>query len=309
MRIMLSEKLANAWSSFSRLHIAVRIPFFAVAWPFLLGLYIFSRGKNSAVNYSALVALVIFLQIPWLTSMAEIANFGQSQISDNATTQKVETSEEVTSEPSPTASPVIKVAYGALTTNCDDYFMTGTLEVKNLGNIPISGRAELPVSTYEKFMIPLSGVFLDLPPESSTVITLEGGEGCKKGQVVGKPVTVFTIPGTENQGTLNLLNAFEWKSISAVCDKGSGLVRLKATATNTTSYTLTAGIQAYLANGPLSQGQKDAGVRGTSYFGTIYKILAGESREIDFGYGDSCIKGKVGFDGPYFTEFETVFTY
>ena len=306
---MLSEKLGNAWSLFSRLHIAVRIPLFAVAWPFLLGLSVFSRGKNSAVNYSVLVALVIFLQIPWLTSMAEIANFGQSQISDNTTTQKVDTSEEAASEPSPTASPVIEVAYGAVTTNCDDYFMTGTLEVKNLGNIPISGRAELPVSTYEKFMIPLSGVFLDLPPESSTVINLEGGEGCKKGQVVGKPVTVFTIPGTENLSTLNLLNAFEWKFVSAVCDKGSGFVRLKAIATNTTSYTLTAGIQAYLANGPLSQGQKDAGVRGTSYFGTIYKILAGESREIDFGYGDSCIKGRTGFDGPYFTEFETVFTY
>jgi hypothetical protein len=309
MKTVLNERLSSAWSSFSRLHLALRIPLFGLAWPVLLGLYVFSRGKNSAVNYGALVALVIFLQIPWLTSMADLVNVGEDKTTNIAITQQGKPSDEVTSEPSPTASPIIDVAYGAVTTNCDNYFMTGTLEVTNLGNIPISGRAELPVSTYEKFIIPLSGVFLDLPPESSTIIALEGGEGCKKGQVVGKPSTVFTIPGTENLETLNLLNAFEWKSVSAVCDKGSGFVRLKATATNLTHYTLTAGIQAYLANGPLSQGQKDAGVRGNSYFGTIYKLEAGKSREIDFGYGDSCIKGRTGFDGPYFTEFETVFTY
>lgn len=309
MKTVLGERLSSSWPSISRLHLAIRIPLFVLAWPVLLGLYLFSRGKNRAVSYGALVALVVFLQIPWLTSMAEITNFGQGQTREGTSPQQQEIFSEVTSEPTPTASPIINVEYGAVTTNCDEYFMTGTLVVKNLGNIPISGRAEIPVSTYEKFIIPLSGVFLDLPPDSSTVIALEGGEGCKKGQVVGKPSTVFTIPSSENLQTLNLLSAFEWKSVSAVCDKGSGFVRLKATATNTTSYTLTAGIQAYLANGPLSQGQKDAGVRGTSYFGTIYKILAGESREIDFGYGNSCIKGRTGFDGPYFTEFETVFTY
>jgi hypothetical protein len=309
MKNVLDERLSSAWFSFSRLHLALRIPLFGLAWPVLLGLYIFSRGKNSALNYGALVALVIFLQIPWITSMAEVVNVSKSETTNSAMPQEREPSEEVTVEPSPTSSPVIEVAYGAVTTNCDNYFMTGSLEVKNLGNIPISGRAEIPVSTYEKFIIPLSGVFLDLPPDSFTVIALEGGEGCKKGQVIGKPATVFTIPSQEKLQTLNQLDAFVWTNVKAVCDAPSGLVRLRASARNNSEFTLTAGIQAYLANGPLSQGQIDAGARGTSYFGTIYKLAPGETREVDFGYGDGCMKGKKGFDGPYFTEFETRFTY
>ena len=108
---------------------------------------------------------------------------------------------------------------------------------------------------------------------------------------------------------VNLWDAFKWSNVSAVCDAPSGLVRLKATALNTTTFELTAGIQAYLANGPLSDGLKKAGFKGTSYFATIDRLKPGESQIVDFGYGDSCIKGRKGFDGPYFTEFETIFTY
>ena len=158
-------------------------------------------------------------------------------------------------------------------------------------------------------MIPLSGVFLDLPPDSFTVISLEGGEGCKKGQVIGEPSTVFTIPSDENLKTLNQLNAFEWSAVKASCDGPSERVSLKATARNVSEFTLTAGIEAHVANGPLSQGQIDAGLKGTSFLGTIYRLGPGETREISFGYGDSCIKGKKGFDGPYTTQFETRFTY
>ena len=310
MKTKLIHTLENAWGNFSNLHLALRLPLFAIAWPVLLGLYLFSRGRNTKVNSGVLIALIIFLQIPWLSSIADLANIDRSSVSssveesnsDNSTKEELIT-------PSPKVSPVINLAYGAVTTDCTDYFMTGTLEVRNSGNTPISGRAEIPVSTYEKFMIPLSGIFLDLPPDSFTVISLEGGEGCKKGQKIGKPATVFTIPSQENLRTLNQLNAFEWTNVKATCDGPSGFVRLKASARNTSEFTLTAGIEAYLANGPLSQGQIDAGARGNSYFGTIYKLGPGETGEVDFGYGDSCIKGKKGFDGPYFTEFETRFTY
>jgi len=316
MRTKTLQALAVGWEKFANLHLALRLPIIFIAWPILLGLYVFSRSKNEIVNFTVFFSLIVFFQIPWIASIAERADLNRSSISTSGEESKSKESTKVgtdekeeSASPSPTLSPVIDLSYGAITTDCTNYFMTGTLEVKNSGNTPISGRAEIPVSTYEKFMIPLSGAFLDLPPGSSTTILLEGGEGCKKGQVIGKPSTVFTIPSQNNMETLNQLDAFEWSAVKAVCDKGSGRVRLKATARNTSEFTLTAGIQGYLANGPLLQGQIDAGNKGTSFFATIYKLDPGENREIDFGYGDGCIKGKKGFDGPYFTQFETRFTY
>ena len=316
MRTKTLQALGAGWGNFGNLHLALRLLIIVIAWPILLGLYVFSRSKNAIINFTAFFLLIVFFQIPWIASIVEQANLtpmststsGEKSKSKDLPKVEKEEKEEFTS-PSPTVSPVIDLSYGAITTDCTNYFMTGTLEVKNSGNTSISGRAEIPVSTYEKFKIPLSWIFLDLPPGSSTTILLEGGEGCKKGQVIGKPSTVFTIPSQGNLETLNQLDAFEWSSVKAVCDKGSGRVRLKASARNTSEFTLTAGIQGYLANGPLSQGQIDAGNKGSSFFGTIYKLEPGETREIDFGYGDGCIKGKKGFDGPYLTQFETRFTY
>ena len=310
MRTRLLQALENAWSNFSNFHLAIRLPLFAFAWPILLGLYLFSRSSNNKVNGGVLLALVIFLQAPWLSSIAEFANFDSSRISSGIKelTPNISGNNE-SATPTPSVSPVVSVSYGAVTTDCTDYYMGGTLEVRNSGNTRVSGRAEIPVTTYEKFMIPLSGVFLDLPPDSFTVISLEGGEGCKKGQVIGEPSTVFTIPSDENLKTLNQLNAFEWSAVKASCDGPSERVSLKATARNVSEFTLTAGIEAHVANGPLSQGQIDAGLKGTSFLGTIYRLGPGETREISFGYGDSCIKGKKGFDGPYTTQFETRFTY
>jgi hypothetical protein len=310
MNTKVLRALESAWGKFSNLHIAIRVPIYVFLWPVLLGLYLFSRGRNNKVNAGVLLALIIFLQVPWLSSIAEFANFDSSSISSGI--KELAPNNSANNEPTaptPTVSPIVSVSYGAITTDCSDYFMGGTLEVRNSGNTPISGRAEIPVTTYEKFMIPLSGVFLDLPPDSFTVISLEGGEGCKKGQIIGEPSTVFTIPSDENLKTLNQLNAFEWSAVKATCDGPSGRVSLKATARNVSEFTLTAGIQAYVANGPLSQGQIDVGLKGTSFFGTIYRLGPGESREINFGYADSCIKGKKGFDGPYTTQFETRFTY
>lgn len=310
MAANLVEIFNNGWARFSRLHIVFRVIGFILAWPVLLGLYIFSRNKNTAVNFVAFFLLLIFLQAPWVASLPGVRDINSSNVSqDILHTDSKKSSDQDTSAPAPNVSPVIEITYGAVTTSCKDYFMTGTLEVVNNGNVQVSGRAEIPVSTYEKFMIPLSGVFLNLPPDSSTVISLEGGEGCKKGQVVGVPSTIFTLPNQNNLETINKLDAFEWSSVKATCDKASAFVRLKATAKNKSDLILTAGIQGYLLNGPLSQGQIDAGVKGTSYFGTIYKLGPGESREIDFGYGDHCLKGRKGFDGPYSATFETRFTY
>ena len=310
MNTKVIRALENSWGKFSNLHLAIRVPMYVVLWPVLLGLYVFSRGRNNKVNGGVLLALVIFLQAPWFSSIAEFANFDSSSISSGIKelTPNISGNNEPAT-PTPSVSPVVSVSYGAVTTDCTDYYMGGTLEVRNSGNTPISGRAEIPVTTYEKFMIPLSGVFLDLPPDSFTVISLEGGEGCKKGQVVGEPSTVFTIPSDENLETLNQLNAFEWSAVKATCDGPSERVSLKATARNVSEFTLTAGIEAFVANGPLSQGQIEAGRKGTSFLGTIYRLGPGETREISFGYGDSCIKGKKGFDGPYTTQFETRFTY
>ncbi|KGA20204.1 hypothetical protein GM50_3005 [freshwater metagenome] len=310
MNTKVIRALENAWGKFSKLHIAIRLPIYVFLWPVLLGLYVFSRGRNNKVNSGVLLVLVIFLQVPWLSSISEFANFDRSSISSGIKelTPNISGNNEPAT-PTPSVSPVVSVSYGAVTTDCTDYYMGGTLEVRNSGNTPISGRAEIPVTTYEKFIIPLSGVFLDLPPDSFTVISLQGGEGCKKGQVVGEPSTVFTIPSDENLITLNQLNAFEWSAVKATCDGPSERVSLKATARNVSEFTLTAGIEAFVANGPLSQGQIEAGLKGTSFLGTIYRLGPGETREISFGYGDSCIKGKKGFDGPYTTQFETRFTY
>lgn len=305
-----NSKPKSLWTRFTNLSIPLKAIIIIFAWPLVLTFYVWSRNFNIFLKVTAIIFFVLFLQIPWIDSFV-------TAVSDNSTSSKdvekvkdpleVETVEEV-SEPV-AVDPIIKVEYKNLTTNCDEYFMTGTLEVTNLGNVPISGRVELPVDTYEKFMIPLSGVFLAVSPSSTEVINLEGGEGCKKGQKVGEPTTVFTIPATNNLESINIRDAFEWSKVSAICDAKSGFVRLKARVLNVSTYELTAGIQAYLANGPLSEAQKEAGFKGVSYFGTIYKIKPNESREIDFGYGSGCIKGRKGFDGPYFTEFETIFTY
>ena len=306
----LLEKLEGSWQSFSRLHIALRIPLFILFWPCLIGLYIFSENRNTKVNIAALIALTLLLQLPWLSALAEKSQINRITPSIKSVDLPFSGSGNSGSAiPEPTVSPIVNISYGAVTTGCSDYFMTGTLEVINKGNTPISGRAEIPVYTYEKFMVPLSGIFLNIPPDSSTVIALEGGEGCKAGQEVGSPSTVFTIPSNDSLETLNQLDAFEWSAVKASCDAGSGLVKLSATARNVSQYILTAGIEARVTNGPLSQGEINAGLKGTAYFGTIYKLAPGQSRVIDFGYGGNCIKGRKGFDGPYATEFETRFTY
>jgi hypothetical protein len=306
----LIEKFNQGWGWFKQLPITPRVLGFLLAWPLLLGLFIFNKVKNPVLKVTSLVLILLFLQIPWFSSLASIAGFEQSKTSTQGTKIDSENSPQQAAQPEEEpVTPTVKISYGAVTTSCSGYNMAGTLVVTNNGNTRISGRAEIPVKTYEKFMVPLSGIFLNLPPDSSTVISLEGGEGCKKGQIVGTPETVFTIPNENNMETFNHLDAFEWSAVSAVCDSASGFVRLKATARNTSQYLLTAGIQAHLANGPLSQGEIDAGFKGTSYFGTIYKLPAGASAEIDFGYGGHCIKGRKGFDGPYITEFETRFTY
>ena len=67
----LLEKLEGSWQSFSRLHIALRIPLFILFWPFLIGLYIFSENRNTKVNIAALIALTLLLQLPWLNALAE----------------------------------------------------------------------------------------------------------------------------------------------------------------------------------------------------------------------------------------------
>ncbi len=306
----LLEKLEGSWQSFSRLHIALRIPLFILFWPFLIGLYIFSENRNTKVNIAALIALTLLLQLPWLNALAEKSQLNRITPSIKSVDLPFSGSGNSGSAiPEPTVSPVVSISYGAVTTGCSGYFMTGTLEVTNNGNTPISGRAEIPVFTYEKFMVPLSGIFLNVPPDSTTVISLEGGEGCKKGQTLGAPTTVFTIPSQDGLKTINQFGAFEWSAVTASCDKGAGFIKLVATARNTSEYELTAGIEARVTNGPLSQGQINAGVQGTAFFGTIYKLAPGQSRVINFGYGGYCVKGQKGDDGPYSTEFEVRFTY
>ena len=298
MRTRLLQQLETSWASFSQLHLALRIPLYLIAWPVLLGLYIFSRGKNKAVGLGLLLSLTLFIQIPWVASIAGGSILDRLNIFSS---KDGSASTDGLGSLDPKISPIISVSYGAITTNCEGYNMSGTLEVKNSGNTSISGRAEIPVFTYEKFMIPLSGVFLDLAPGSTTVISLEGGEGCKAGQVVGQPSTAFTIPSEVKLQTLNLLDSFEWSAVKAICDKESELISLKATVRNISEFTLTAGIEANLATGERESFK--------SFYGTIYKLGPGETREIDFGYGESCQEGVSGFQGPYTTAFETRFTY
>ena len=298
----LLQQLEASWGRFSQLNLALRIPSYIVAWPILLGLYVFSRSKNTILNLCVLLSLTLFIQVPWVTSIAGVSSIDRFNIfssKDNALS--TDQSNDGSANPNPTISPIISVSYGAVTIDCAGSDISGTLEVKNSGNTPISGRAEIPVTTYEKYIIPLSGVFLDLAPGSSTVISLEGAQGCKAGQVIGEPTTAFTIPSQTKLQTLNLLDAFEWSAIKAICDKGSELISLKATVRNITEFTLTAGIEVNLTNGERESFD--------SFYGTIYKLGPGETRAIDFGYGESCQKGVRGFQGPYTTQFETRFTY
>jgi len=306
----LLEKLDGSWQSFSRLPIALRIPLFILFWPFLIGLYIFSENRNTKVNIAALIALTLFLQMPWLNALAEKSQINSLDISFKSIDLPFTGSSSSGSRlPDPTVSPIVEISYGAVTTACNDDDITGTLEVTNNGNTPISGRAEIPVFTYEKFVVPISGIFLNLPPDSSTVISLEGGAGCKKGQTIGEPRTVFTMPSQDGLKTLNQLDAFEWSEVTASCDKGAEYIKLVATARNTSEYELTAGIEARVTNGPLTESQMKAGLKGSPFYGTIYKIAPGESRVVNFGYGGYCVKGQKGDDGPYSTEFEVRFTY
>lgn len=306
----LIEKLDGSWQSFSRLSIALRVPLYFLFWPFLIGLYIFSQSRNTKVNIAALIALTLFLQLPWLDSLAEKSQVDRLNFSFKSVDLPfIGSSNSGSRLPDPTVSPIVKISYGAVTTTCNDDDITGTLEVTNNGNTPISGRAEIPIFTYEKFVVPISGLFINLPPDSSTVISLEGGAGCKKGQSVGTPRTVFTMPSEDGLKTINQLDAFEWSEVSASCDKGAEYIKLVATARNTSEYELTAGIEARVTNGPLTESQINAGLKGSPFYGTIYKIAPGESRVIDFGYGGYCVKGQKGDDGPYSTEFEVRFTY
>lgn len=201
----------------------------------------------------------------------------------------------------------IGVEYQNLSIDCSGSDLTGTVDVFNSGNVSISGRVEVPIETTESFMVPLSGVFLDVPASETAKITLETSNSCRKDQIVGEPFTVFTIPSIDNLQKLNIKDAFEWSDVRVSCDTQSALVRLEATVKNVSSFELTAGFEARVQNGPLSEAEKEAGVRGTLYRGNTHKIQSGESRRIKFGYGGFCLKGK--YDGPYITEFETVFTY
>ena len=292
------------------LKIVFRIPIYLFFWPLILTLSVFRSKFNLLVKYIVAALVILLIQIPWISGIAGMFSSSAPKLTVD---QPLEDSESLIEPMVPTgkseSTPIVVVAYQNLTTTCEGRYIAGSLEILNKSNVKVSGRVDVPITTYEKFMIPLSGIFLDVPSESSTVIALEGGAECKKGQKIGEPKIVFTIPSSNSLANVNLKEAFEWSNVSAICDASSGLVKLKATALNVTEFELTAGIQAYLANGPLSEGQKSAGARGTSYFGIIDRLKPGERRVIDFGYGDSCIKGRKGFDGPYFTQFETVFTY
>jgi hypothetical protein len=226
---------------------------------------------------------------------------GQSEVSLVENSISTSTSSTVISEQR------ISVDYKNLNVDCSGSDLQGTVDVFNSGNVSISGRVEVPVETEESFTVPLSGVFLDVPASATVEVTLKSAVGCREDQVVGQPFTAFTIPSIEKLQKINVQNAFKWSEVRAQCDYESTWVRLEATVTNISSFELTAGFAAYLQNGPLSEGQKKAGLRGTLYRGNVWKIQPGESRKIKFGYGDFCMRGTD--DGPYFTEFETVFTY
>jgi len=251
------------------------------------------------------VLLWIFGGFVLIGLMDDATKGPKEQSSDTTEVSPAETSETTTS--SVVIEQRIGVEYQNLTIDCSESYLMGTVDVFNSGNVSISGRVDVPVETEESFMVPLSGVFLDVPPSVTAKITLETSVACRNDQIIGEPLTVFTIPSLDNLQKLNIKDAFEWSDVRVNCDTQSTWVRLEATVKNVSSFELTAGFEAYVQNGPLSEGQKKEGLRGTRYLGSTYKIQPGESRKIKFGYGDFCLEGK--FDGPYITEFETVFTY
>lgn len=309
----------------------IRYLFNFFLWPVTLTFISFQRFTNKFVKISlAFVLSVVVLPLWWIVlagvyvgianpsseittanEKSEIATTSpQPENSASDVGEKIVPSNEAQSQLDTSSSnPQIEISYSQLSTSCDDYYFAGSLKVTNESNVPVTGRVEIPVETYEKFIIPLSGVFYDLQPSESQIITLEGGEGCKEDQVLGDPYTVFTIPSESNLNTINRLNAFTWSNESISCDGPSGLIRLIATVRNDSEFTLTAGFQAYVLNGEQPESYVEAGVKGTSYFGSVYQINPGEERKVDFGYGGFCIKDRKEFDGPYAVEFETRFTY
>lgn len=310
----IGSQLRGLLHKYEQLTLPKKIIVILLVGPLVASLFLLKKNFNSWIKYGLIIALVLFVQIPWMSGLANLFSQSDTKISniesDKQTTSAQNSPSPVVSPtPDPTIVPEIELEYKNLTTDCSDSYLKGTLEVLNLGNISISGRVELPVFTDEKFMVPLSGIFLDIAPLTSKFIDLESKAGCKKSQKVGEPETVFTIPSLDNLERINVSDAFKWSGISTVCDGPFGRVKLTATVKNLSDSQLTAGIKAYLSNGPLSEGSKKAGLKGDSLLATIYKINPGESRRIDFGYGSSCIKGAKGFDGPYFVEFETMFTY
>jgi hypothetical protein len=81
MRTKTLQALAVGWEKFANLHLALRLPIIVIAWPILLGLYVFSRSKNEIVNFTVFFSLIFFFQIPWITSIAERADLNRSSIS------------------------------------------------------------------------------------------------------------------------------------------------------------------------------------------------------------------------------------
>ena len=310
----LGSKITGLVHRYEQLTLPKKIVIIFLVGPLVASLFILKKNLNSWIKYGLIISLVLFVQIPWMNGLVNFVSQPGSELSNmesNKQTPSVQNSPSpiVSATPDPIIVPEIKLEYKNLTTDCSESYMRGTLEVSNLGNIYISGRVEVPVTTYEKFMVPLSGIFLDIAPLTSTLIDLKSKAECKKSQKVGEPITVFSVPFLENAKTINIPDAFKWSGISTVCDGQSNFVKLKATVKNLSNLQLTAGVKAFLSNGPLSEGSKKAGLKGDSMLATIYKINPGESKRIDFGYGSSCRKGVKGLDGPYFVEFETVFTY
>jgi len=294
-------------------------------WPSVVMIGIFRRSTNTLLRTVLGFFVVVFLQIPWLgtliTSVSE-ASSGRSDVpaqdasigsqEENVVIAEGGSDAEDLPRAVPTTievDPIVKIEYRNLKVDCEGSAIVGSIEVLNLGSTSISGRVEVPVETFEKFMVPLAGIFLDVPPSSSSIISLEGDKECVEGQTIGEPDTAFTIPSANEFRTWNLLDAFAWDNVKVSCDYKSAFIQLEARVTNTSPYELTAGFEAAVQNGPPTDYEKQTGASGTTFRASVYKIQPGESKVVKFGYDGFCLDGFDGLDGPYKTTFRTIFTY
>jgi hypothetical protein len=298
------SKFANRISfKVNTIPLVLRIFVWIFLWPILLGVFLLRKPNLLFLRVAAAVLVIALFQYQWLSAFYSSFNVARSV--DNQPEAQPMPSISAIDSPSDAPSqapliPVVKIELSDFQSNCNESRMLGMITVANNGNVDTSGRVSVPVSSFEKYEIPLSGIFLSIEANTKQSIKLESDFECKEGQVFGDPRVDFTYPSGVD-ASIGVKNAFEWSNFSYKCDSASELISFKATVKNISSNLISAGVIARLSTEEVNY--------TIDYWSPISKLAPGESREIDFGYDGVCNVQRGGTKGPYEPSFEVVYSY